>query len=315
MSNLHLAPVALSIIIPNTNSCLIDEIVGRLIEQGEQLGCCEPFTFEVLVVGQGQPRCATTDVRVHFIATPPYFAGAKRNLGISRAQAALLLFLDDDCLPLPGLLAAHWRCHRQGQQVVGGAVTFGTDNYWQLADNVSAFHDLLPTTAAGYRPYLAAANLSVQRAAVVKAGLMRDTMKRAEDLEWTVRLRKIGYRLYFVSDACVYHDPDRLTFAKVWQHWTDDAPETLRVRLCYADQLATPKLARYRTLFLWGAPVIALWATWRTLCHRPTLWRYWYTAPLVYLTKIAWCWGAFRANTCTSGATIPCTREVGLWRK
>jgi GT2 family glycosyltransferase len=162
-----------------------------------------------------------------------------------------------------------------------------------LADNVSAFHDLLPFTQEGPRPYLATANLSVHRPVVEKAGGMYVCLDYAHDLEWTVRFRALGYKLYFEPRAIVFHDPPRRTLSAVWQHWSD-APYTLGVRLRYSHLLQTPYLARYRWVFLWGAPLVAAWATARTLRHPQTLLRYWHTLPLVYLTKLAWCWNAFK---------------------
>lgn len=123
---------------------------------------------------------------------------------------------------------------------------------------------------------------------------MEARKNRAEDLEWTVRFRMLGYRLYFEPRAVIFHDPPRDTWSAVWGHWTGDAHDTLRVRLRYADLLQTPRLARYRPIFLWGAPLVAAWATARTFGHSDVLRRYWHTLPVVYLTKLAWCWGAFR---------------------
>jgi hypothetical protein len=68
----------------------------------------------------------------------------------------------------------------------------------------------------------------------------------------------------------------------------------LSVRLRYACLLRTPRLARHRSIFLWGAPFVAAWATARSFDHSKILRQCWHTLPLVYLTKLGWCWGAFR---------------------
>jgi glycosyltransferase involved in cell wall biosynthesis len=280
----------ISVIIPNTNSPLIGEILHRLKRQTIDMS-----PVEILVIGTDEPGLVREDNLVQFVATDQTaYASDKRNLGMQAAQGDIFLFLDDDCLPSPDWLERHLTRHRRGEQVVGGAVTFGTRNYLQLADNVSAFHDLLPFTTEGPRPYLTTANLSVNRAVVDKAGEMEAQKKRAEDLEWTVRFRALGYRLYFEPRAIIFHDPSRYSFSAVRRHWVDDASDTLRVRLRYAQLLQTPRLARYRWLFLWGAPLVATWATIRTFGHPQIVWQYWYTLPLVYLTKLAWCWGAFK---------------------
>ena len=279
-----------SIILPNTDSLLIKEIITRLKQQTADM-----TAVEIIVVGSDEPGLVIEDEMVRFIPTDKSssYASMKRNLGIQTATGQILLFLDDDCLPAGDWLERHLHRHGKREQVVGGAVTFGTKNYLQLADNVSAFHDLLPFTSEGLRPYLSTANLSVNRKVVEKVGLMKTDMKRAEDLEWTVRFRENGYRLYFDPRSIIFHHPERNTISKIWQHWADDAPDTLRVRLLYKKLLKTPFGAKYKGVYLWGAPFVAAWATVRTFSHARTFYSYWHTLPAVYFTKMVWCWGAF----------------------
>ncbi len=281
----------LSIIIPTTNSLLIDDILQALKHQTADVSAAE-----VLVVGVDEPGLVVEGDLVRFICTEGYLSHAsdKRNLGMEEAEGDLFLFLDDDCIPALDWLDHHLERHRDGEDIVGGAVTFGTDNYLQLADNVSAFHDLLPFMAKGPRTYLSTSNLSVDREVVRSAGNMEEERSRAEDLEWTVRFRQLGYRLYFEPRAIVLHDPPRHSWPKVWRHWTHDAPHTLDVRLRYRRMLQTPKLAEHRSVFLWAAPLVAAWATARTFSQPEARRRYWHTLPVVYLTKVAWCWGAFK---------------------
>jgi hypothetical protein len=296
-----------SIIIPDTDAPMIGDLLRRLWPQVTALP--DGGTAEVIVVGTDAPDGVAAQGLARFIETPAGTGAAdKRNLGMRLARGELFAFLDDDCLPATDWLAQHLRRHARGEQVVGGAVTFGAAHYCQLADNVSAFHDLLPWTSAGARPWLATANLSVRRGVVERCGMMVSPDRRAEDLEWTARFRRHGYRLYFEPAAVVWHDPSRRTLAAVWRHWVDDAPGTLRVRLRHADLLGTPRLAGRRWPYAWGSPLVALWATARTFAHPRTLQRYGHTLPLVYLTKLAWCWSAYRAFARASAgepATLP----------
>jgi MoaA/NifB/PqqE/SkfB family radical SAM enzyme/glycosyltransferase involved in cell wall biosynthesis len=45
-------------------------------------------------------------------------AGAARNMGIQRAVGDVMIFLDDDCAPLPGFVAAHCAAHEGADDVV-----------------------------------------------------------------------------------------------------------------------------------------------------------------------------------------------------
>lgn len=280
-----------TIIIPDTDSPRIGEVLKGI--QDQNAGLAEG---EVLVVGSDRPGLVREDAIVRFIPTgaETRCASDRRNLGMELAQGDVFLFLDDDCIPEQGWLQQHLERQARGDPVVGGAVRLARRNYFQLADNLSAFHELLPYTRAGRRRYLCTSNLSVQRWVVEQVGGMPPERNRADDLEWTARMSRAGIRLEFEPQAVVLHDPDRCTLDAVWRHWQVDAPDTLRTRLQYAAELGTPRMARFRGMYRWGSPLVAAWATLRTFAHLSTLLHYGHTLPLVYLTKLIWCWSAYR---------------------
>jgi GT2 family glycosyltransferase len=253
-----------------------------------------PQALEILVVGPGRPPGVEPDEQVRVLETSLSEAADKRNLAMTRAAGQLLFFTDDDCLPEPTWVERLAARVDHGEQIVGGAVRFPAGSLVQLADNLSAFHDMLEYSEPGPRPYLTTTNLCLRREVVQAVGAMPAGRSRAEDLEWTVRCRELGYRLAFEPAAQVVHDPDRTGLDGFLRHWIDDAPHTIRVRLRYAEALATPRLAHQRWPFLVCAPLIALWATARTYRHPRTRARYWQALPLVVLSKLVWCWSAWR---------------------
>jgi len=280
-----------SIIIPNTNSPHIAKIIDVL-----QLQMNIYPDGEIIVAGSDRFNLISPQQNLRVIPTSPQncYASDKRNLAMLLAKGHIFLFLDDDCLPQPNWLAGHLTRHKMGEQIVGGAITFTRDHYLQLADNVSAFHDLLPFTNPGQRSYLATANLSVDRKVVENVGLMEKNKNRADDLEWTARFRSKGYKLFFDPAIIVNHDPLRYSLPEIWRHWTVDAPHTIRIRLRYKELLNTPPIARFRSLYLWGSPLIAAWATARSFSSLQTWFLFGHTLPVVFITKLAWCWSAYQ---------------------
>jgi GT2 family glycosyltransferase len=282
--------IPFSVILPETNSPLIDCILNAL-----QAQTIEIAHGEVIVIHSARTLPFNPIDNFQFIPAveDKGFASDKRNQGIHIARGEILLFLDDDCIPEPDWIERHLDCHANGELVVGGSVKFQEGNYLQTADNLSAFHFMTHYLPPGYRSYLCTANLSVHRSVVEKCGQMVPHRNRAEDLEWTARFQRNGHRLYFEPRACVLHHPNRRDFRSFWRHWWYDAPHTLDVRLRYADQLHTPKLANRRFLYLWASPLIAAWTTFGAFSHPISLRRYGHTLPLVYLSKLIWCWSAF----------------------
>jgi GT2 family glycosyltransferase len=280
-----------SIIIPDTDSTRMGRILEALKNQSVDLS-----QGEIIVVGSDKPDLVVRDNHVRFIQTSEEdsFASDKRNIGMRAAKGDVFLFHDDDCVPNWDWIEGHLRWQERGEKIVGGSVAFPRGNYLQLADNLSAFHFMTPTTQSGYRTYLCTSNLSIHRSVLDQVGEMHPHQNRADDLEWTLRMRSLGFPLYFDPQIVVLHDPERTSFAQVWRHWIVDAPPTLAVRLRYAQLLGTPPLASCRPVYLWGSPFVAAWATWRTFSNRNNLISYWHTMPLVYLTKLVWCWSAYR---------------------
>jgi glycosyltransferase involved in cell wall biosynthesis len=87
-----------------------------------------PFAdFEVIVISDGstdgtneylQAFAKKTLLNVKVIVQQNQGPAAARNHGIHRAQGQMVLFIDDDVVPVPGLIEAHMATHRQYAQDV-----------------------------------------------------------------------------------------------------------------------------------------------------------------------------------------------------
>lgn len=282
--------MAVSVIIPNLDSPSVDRTVRAVLAQR---GLAQ--APEVIVVGRDGPGRLVGTAGVRLLVTDgPRYPGAARNQGIAAAAGDLLAFTDADCEPEPDWLAAHLARQAAGCTVVGGSVLYDADNIWTLADNLSMFHESDASLPPGPRPYLPTLNLSVHRRAIAAAGLMDPDLRCGEDLDWTIRLAAAGHRPFFEPAARVWHRPPRGDRHAAWAHWRQSGSWMVGVRRRHRGVLAAPAWLERPWLLRLLAPGIALVATARLFGPGRPGRRHWRTLPAVYLTKLAWCWGAAR---------------------
>ncbi len=147
------------------------------------------------VIAKLAPTCALTVVRQRNAGL-----AAGRNAGIARARGELIMFMDDDVLATPGLLAAHVRAHQANSRAIvrGGVI------------NVVSF-DELPRAAYSWRNYSGAyfwtTNVSVPLALLREAGGFDERFREYgwEDLDVGLRLRQMHVPSLLAKDALVYH--------------------------------------------------------------------------------------------------------------
>jgi len=292
------APASISVIIPARNEAAsIDRVVKAVLEQGAGVAACE-----VIVVDDGSTddtaalaRAAGARLLRRAPTGPLGNPAAARNLGVSEATGDVLVFLDANCVPALGWLAALLDAHQRGESVVGGSlvlpeglgVTARTDYYcgWYHV------HERRP---AGSVPNHPPCNLSVRRA------LLRDSAGFAEEgaaayaheeLVWQSQLRDAGYRIHFEPRAMVLHHNRRGlgNLLRRNYRWGYSAVETKAAtgtarwaglyrhpRLLIA---AAAPLALARTLYILGC-----WL--RARRFEPLL-----LSPLLLVAGGAYCWG------------------------
>lgn len=212
----------ISIVVPSYNRVArLERLLAALEKQ-----TLAPTEFEVVVVDDGSTD-GTFDRLQRLL--PGYAlrvfqqtnAGpaAARNRGVREAQAELILFLDDDVVPIQGLLAMHLDYHvRQPGTVVIGPMMRPSD--WPRPAWIRWEEEMLEVQ---YRAMLAGefpctprqfytANASLARAAFLATGGFDPTFKRAEDVELAYRMRDAGATFVFLPEAVVQHYAAR-TFA------------------------------------------------------------------------------------------------------
>jgi len=284
---------SIALIIPSLNSPIIDQVLEHV-----ELQANSDLIDQIWVVGKDDPGVICQNKRTRFLDTQkPVPAGTARNLGLKATRADILIFLDSDCLPQPGWLTGHLSALTIGHQVVGGGILPEGNGYWHLSYNLTLFHEFLSNTQPGPRNYLPTLNLSVKREVINAVGTLDDSLGRGQDIDWTARMREAGYQLHFQPDAVIRHEHVRNTFPAFWSDCARSGYHMRQVRVRHPNYLDAPSILRHRRLILMLSPLIATWITSRIFLRQPAIFgRYWHTLPAIYLSKIAWCWGASRPN-------------------
>ena len=278
-----------SVIIPSLNSPILDDVLAAI---SSQAGAED--VAEILVVGKDEAGLLVPNVRARLIDTgQPVNPAVARNRGIRESSAPLLLFLDSDCLPQPDWLRAHQAAHAAGHPVVGGSVLPTGGNYWSRGYNLGMFQEYLPTRPAAPRTILPTLNLSVERHVIEAVGGLDETLPRSQDMEWTARMGQAGFQPCFWPAAAVDHRHNRDTLRAMWDDCARSGYYSRQVRLRHGDLLRTPALLRHPRLLRLLSPAIAAAATARLVVEQPVVLRH-HPAdlPAIYLTKLAWAWGA-----------------------
>lgn len=281
----------ISIIIPTLNSRLIVQTLAALRNQQFDL-----TQVEVLVVGLDKLGLIKTDSLIKFVDTStPVSPAVARNIGICAAAGELLCFTDADCIPEYDWLEKITKpLQNIDISVVGGGVAFVSDNYWTLCDNLGWFYPFLTISPAGMRPLLPSLNLCVHRHVIETVGLFDESYPKpaGEDSEWTTRMRLAGFTLYFEPAAVVTHSPNRSDIRALWQHGYNYGRYSIKIRPDYMNFLKTPSYLRKWWLVLLLTPLMAFQISSQIFRKNASLRHYLYTWPGIFLSKIAWCWGA-----------------------
>lgn len=282
-----------SIIIPNLDSPLINQVIESLPGQDHQ------GDTEIIIVGQDRFKLLSKfkkDPRVKIITTKkPEIPSAARNIGIKKAKGEYLFFLDADCLVSPNWLNFLLENHlNKSPRVVGGSIDLEkSKNFWQFCDNLSHFYAISVWLPKRETRNLASANLSIPKVIVREVGLFDEKLVAGEDKDYLLRIAKAGYPLVFEPTAWVAHLPERKTFWSVLRHSFFWGQYSIRVRIKHSDFEPLPPLMRHRLTLILVSPIIALVTAIKALTVNQAHWRYFYAFPIIYISKLLWCFGAF----------------------
>lgn len=202
--------IELSIIVPTYNRAgRLQTCLEALAQQTQSAA-----DFEVIVVVDG-----STDDTAEMLKRlkPPYLMKVlhqansgqhnARNTGVIHASGRICLFLDDDIVAEPQLVAEHMRLHRERDRVVGlGQITMDIGHAdWYTRKFADGWHQHYSELNQGLRqPYWAdgyGGNLSVSRTLFEDVGGFAPDIRRSHDIEFAFRLEQHGLSFVYLAKA------------------------------------------------------------------------------------------------------------------
>jgi len=250
-------PPDLSVVIPTYRRPTSVKLVVEATLQ--QLGPHD----EVIVIddGSGDQTLPTlgaiSDPRLRVMAQENAGPGMARNRGAGEARNDVLLFLDDDEQPEPGLVAAHRGFHSRRNRcaVMGRPI---------LVVRLRGRWCRIPPGPRSADHLITDASFSIHRSDFLAVGGFDPELRRSEDIDLGIRLIRAGTGLEVVEGALVAHHIDRRyrdfraqringgrgLAAVIYKHGLDPAPsrathlvDRLILRTSRASQIASEVLA------------------------------------------------------------------------
>ncbi len=174
--------------------------------------------FEVIVIEDGSQIKSDEIVKqfentlsIQYISQENTGQGFARNNGMHKAQSDFFIILDSDVvLPKDYLSHVDTAVESRGLDAFGGpdrsnedfsdlqkAMDFAMTSFWTTGGIRGQLKDLSKFQARGF-------NMGVSRKVFEQTQGFVDP-NRGEDIEWSMRIKKAGYKLELVPDAFVYH--------------------------------------------------------------------------------------------------------------
>ena len=178
-----------------------------------------PEWHEVVVVVDGSSdgtaeflRSLSSRGNLRIIEQSKRGQAAAINTGLRESRGELVLFLDDDILCGPTLVADHVKAGRIGKACLAfgpvlvapeGRDTLAVDWARTFCDDFFQFR-VHESPEKGWYGCMASANSSLPRAVALAVGGLDDTFSRGNDVEFGFRLLQAGYRFVYLPSAVTH---------------------------------------------------------------------------------------------------------------
>jgi len=172
--------------------------------------------FEVIIVEDGSSvRCDTVvdefrdQLTIEYVIKPNSGPGPSRNIGYARATGLFFVVFDSDCIIPPGYFEAVEKALTQEKLDAWGGPDRAHENFTPLQQAMGYTMSSVLTTGGirggkkkGFQPR--SFNMGISKQVFEKTGGFKFD-RLAEDIELSVRMRKLGFNVGLIPDAFVYH--------------------------------------------------------------------------------------------------------------
>lgn len=168
--------------------------------------------IEVIVVS---PHQFDPTPKVRFVKTDQlFYPGKMRNIGAKLARGDYLLFLDDDCEPMPDWVKANVSSLKNEEiGAVSGIIRSDKNSFMHKFYDFSNF-DLCQTKKPCQR-VLCSATLGIRREVFESAGGFDESLQIIEDNDLCLRLNQSGYKTFYDPNIKIIHHHDKISFLEI----------------------------------------------------------------------------------------------------
>ena len=208
-----------SIVIPTYNRLQrLKQVIAAVERQTYPLDA-----LEVVVVSDGSTdgtheylSSLKSPLNLRFVPQANAGPAAARNNGFRTARGEYILFIDDDVVPSPHMVAEHMRLHatRPNLVVLGPMLnppdfTLSPWVAWEQAMLEKQYSAMQRGDWTATARQFYTGNTSLPRQVLIQSGGFDERFRRAEDIELAYRIEKQGVEFCFTIAAVGYHYAER----------------------------------------------------------------------------------------------------------
>ncbi len=195
----------ISVIIPTLNE---EQVIGRSLAslETQTLG---KDAFDVIVVDNGSSdrtleiaQAFGTSLDLRILTKHGASISALRNFGAAASTAAVLAFLDSDCIAPADWLASAWRLlSEQEERIIGAHYSIPADSLWVG----KIWYGQMATEKRGLVSYVPGGDLLISRSTFFKIGGFDESVETSEDCDFCQRAAASGVQVLSVPALSVIH--------------------------------------------------------------------------------------------------------------